>query len=125
MSNNYGNLKMNVEVFNADKVKKRIKMKILENRKKMRAIVKYYGNMMLRLSQKRCPVDTGKLRKSLNIEIENGGMTAFLNSDVFYAADQEFTTWYHHSVGTWGYMRKSLRDIKKPFTAAVMGAIKD
>jgi hypothetical protein len=120
----YGNLKMNIEVFNKEKVKKRVRMQIFENRKKMQAIVKFFAFKMLSLAKRRCPVDSGRLRGSLNIKFENNGMTAFLNTNVVYAPPQEFITWYNHTVGEWGYMRKSLRDIKKPFTDAIKQALR-
>lgn len=40
------------------------------------------------------PIDTGMLRRSIMLEFENGGMTAYVNANTEYAAYVEYGTRY-------------------------------
>jgi HK97 gp10 family phage protein len=43
-------------------------------------------------AKRRAPVDTGRLRNSIAVEIEEGGLSAVVGTNVHYAPFQEFGT---------------------------------
>ena len=70
----------------------------LEKSKKVEAeikgVVKKHGAYMQQKAQRLAPVDTGNLRRMIDLDIQDGGLTARVESKSKYAKYQEYGTRY-------------------------------
>ena len=86
----------------------------------LRTIVKNNGIQLTQGAQKRSPVDTGALRRSIRLSLENNNLKAVVKTNVPYAKFVEFGTIRQKAQP---YMRPSLRVQKAKFVKAIKNAI--
>lgn len=86
----------------------------------LRTIVKNNGIQLVQGAQKRSPVDTGALRRSIRLNLENGNLKAVVTTNVPYAKFVEYGTIRQKAQP---YMRPSLRVQKAKFVNAIRNAI--
>ena len=67
-------------------------LKRCKNPDKIKACVKNAGSTMQQTAQRNAPVDTGTLRRSIMLNITNGGMQAEVQPTVHYGAYVELGT---------------------------------
>lgn len=60
-------------------------------------VLKGNGEQMLQRAQKNAPVDTGELRDSLRMDIDEGGLSVNIKSDADHASYVEYGTRYQHA----------------------------
>jgi len=71
-------------------------MKLNEDQKKqVQQKLLRMGLKIVREAKKRCPVDTGRLRSSINTKLDESGYGIKVGSNVDYAPDVEFGTSPH------------------------------
>lgn len=58
----------------------------------VRTIVKKNGKALQKKAQKKAPIDTGTLERSIGLETENDGLTAIVEPTAAYAAYVEYGT---------------------------------
>lgn len=83
-------------------------------------IVKNNGIQLLQGAQKRSPVDTGALRRSIRLSLENGNLKAVVKTNVPYAKFVEYETIRQKAQP---FMRPSLRVQKVKFIRDIKNAI--
>lgn len=95
---------------------------VLEKRSKVKqlaaTVVKFHGSQLQQNAQKRAPVDTGNLKRSIQLEIKDGGLMAEVAATADYSAYVEYGTRFMHAQP---YVRPSfqqqegkfLKDLKK------------
>lgn len=86
----------------------------------LRTIVKNNGVQLVQGAQKRSPVDTGALRRSIRLSLENNNLKAVVKTNVPYAKFVEYGTIRQKAQP---YMRPSLRVQKGKFIKAVKNAV--
>ena len=86
----------------------------------LRTIVKNNGIQLTQGAQKRSPVDTGALRRSIRLSLENNNLKAVVRTNVPYAKFVEYGTIRQKAQP---YMRPSLRVQKVKFVKAIKNAI--
>lgn len=86
----------------------------------LRTIVKNNGVQLAQGAQKRSPVDTGALRRSIRLSLENNNLKAVVKTNVPYAKFVEYGTIRQKAQP---YMRPSLRVQKAKFVKAIKNAI--
>ena len=86
----------------------------------LRTIVKNNGVQLVQGAQKRSPVDTGALRRSIRLSLENNNLKAVVKTNVPYAKFVEYGTIRQKAQP---YMRPSLRVQKAKFVKAIKNAI--
>lgn len=86
----------------------------------LRTIVKNNGVQLVQGAQKRSPVDTGTLRRSIRLSLENNNLKAVVKTNVPYAKFVEYGTIRQKAQP---FMRPSLRVQKAKFVKAVQNAI--
>ena len=78
----------------------------------IRQVVKQNGSELQSVSQQLAPVDTGNLKRSIGLEILDGGMTAEVEPTAEYAAYVEYGTRFMESQP---YMRPAFDAQKRQF----------
>lgn len=86
----------------------------------LRTIVKSNGIQLTQGAQKRSPVDTGALRRSIRLSLENNNLKAVVTTNVPYAKFVEYGTIRQKAQP---YMRPSLRVQKAKFVRDIKNAI--
>ena len=86
----------------------------------LRTIVKNNGVQLVQGAQKRSPVDTGTLRRSIRLSLENNDLKAVVKTNAPYAKFVEYGTIRQKAQP---YMRPSLRIQKAKFVKAIKNAI--
>ena len=86
----------------------------------LRNIVKNNGVQLVQGAQNRSPVDTGALRRSIRLNLENGNLKAVVRTNVPYAKFVEYGTIRQKAQP---FMRPSLRVQKAKFVKAIKNAI--
>jgi hypothetical protein len=66
-----------------DEIKKELKQ--LSNIKEIQKVVKANGAELQQTAMRKAPVDTGSLKRSITLDITDGGMTARINPTMEYA----------------------------------------
>lgn len=74
--------------------------------------VRLNGSELQTKAQEKSPVDTGQLKRSIGLEITDGGLTAEVEPGVDYAAYQEYGTRFMNAQP---FMRPSLKEQAKQF----------
>jgi len=75
-------------------------------------VVKQNGSELQRKAQRNAPVDTGTLKRSIGLEVQNGGMTAKSEAGADYAPYVEFGTRYMESQA---FMKPAYNEQKEQF----------
>ncbi|MCM8774470.1 MAG: HK97 gp10 family phage protein [Candidatus Omnitrophica bacterium] len=121
-------LDLQVTAFGNDKIKW-----LLSNmpkiRHKTKTVIAKYAINIERLAKGRAPKKTGTLRREIQYIFENDGLMATIgvpkdSPASSYAKAQEYNEYYRHTEGEWGYMRKSLIEVKEDFKKEVEEAFK-
>lgn len=60
----------------------------------VKTVVKYHGAGLQQKAKQYCPVDTGNLKRSIGLELEDFGMTASCEATAEYAPYVEYGTRY-------------------------------
>jgi len=68
------------------------KLEKLADRDAVARIVAQNGAELQQRAQRKAPVDTGTLRRSIRLDIQDGGMTAEVSANTDYAAYVEYGT---------------------------------
>lgn len=79
---------------------------------KTKDLVKKYGSKLQQSEHTLAPVDTGFLKRSIRIEIEDEGLTAVITPEADYAAYQEYGTRFQPGTP---FVRPSLNKVKPEF----------
>lgn len=101
---------MGIKLVGADKLEK-----ALRNKAKLAAakqIVKNCGSKLQKGAENNAPVDSGTLKRSITIEIEDDGLTAVIAPHTDYAAYVEYGTRY---MAAQPYMRPAYEKAKAEF----------
>lgn len=72
-------------------------------------------------AERRVPVDSGDLKRSIRRRIEDGGLTGVVEASEFYGRFQEYGT-RHHAAQP--FMRPAAEAEKRPFRARVRAILK-
>lgn len=99
-----------IQVKGAAQVVKKLKEKA--DLEKIRQIVALNGAELHQKAQKAAPVDTGQLRRSIQLDITRNGMTAVVSANTEYAAYQEYGT---RKMAAQPFLRPSLNTQGKKF----------
>ena len=99
-----------IQVKGAEEVVKKLKEK--GDLSKIRQIVALNGAELQQKAQKNAPVDTGQLRRSIQLDIRDAGMTAVVSANTDYAAYQEYGTRY---MTAHPFLRPALNEQGKQF----------
>ena len=92
--------------------KLQVKLKKNVQRRDIKRVVKENGKALQEASQRKAPVDTGTLKRSIGLEIRDGGLTAEVEPTAEYAAYVEYGTRY---MSAQPYMRPSYTAQKEKF----------
>lgn len=96
--------------------------RILANKKKVQQVVRWAGSRVQQEAQQTVPVDTGTLKRSIQLHIEDGGLTAVVEASTEYAGYVEYGTRF---MAAQPYMRPAAEHMALPFTYKVMEALDD
>lgn len=88
------------------KLKKNMQMDLVKK------AVRVNGAELQKKAQKKAPVDTGQLKRSIGMEITDGGLTAEVMDGVEYGAYQEYGTRFMNAQP---FMQPSLQEQSKQF----------
>lgn len=86
---------MSVKIKGANELRAALKKKA--NLDAAKRVVMQNGAELQARAQRNAPVDTGNLKRSIGLEISNGGLTAKSEAKAEYAAYQEFGTRYQNA----------------------------
>ena len=78
----------------------------------VRTVVRSAGADLQSKAQDNAPVDSGTLKRSITLEIEDGGMTAVVAPHTDYAAYQEYGTRY---MAAHPYLEPALEEVAPKF----------
>lgn len=89
-------------------------VKLQKNMKKdaVKTVVKKNGSRLQQQAMENAPVDTGTLKRSITLDITDGGMSAESEATVHYAGYVEYGTRF---MGAQPYMRPALKEVGKQF----------
>jgi|SRR5690625_1532416 len=93
----------------------------LKHAKKMPKIVSKHGSEMQKTMQRKAPVDTGNLRRSITLNKKNSGLVAEVQPNTEYASYVEYGTRYMNAQP---YVRPAFRLQRAKFLSDVHRTIK-
>ena len=99
-----------IEVRGADSVVE--KLRKIGDINGVKKIVQMNGAELQQKAQRKAPVDTGTLQRSIRLDIEDEGMTAVVSANTEYAAYQEYGTRF---MAAHPYLRPALREQAETF----------
>lgn len=79
-----------VKVVGIEKLQKKLKKNV--KKEDVKRVVRHNGAEMQTKAQQNAPVDTGTLKRSIGLEITDGGMTAEVEATADYAGYVEYGT---------------------------------
>lgn len=79
-----------VKVIGLEKIEKKLKKNVKQQ--DVKRVVKQNGSEMQEKAQRNCPVDTGTLKRSIGLEITDGGNTAEVEPGANYGGYVELGT---------------------------------
>ena len=88
---------MSVKLVGAEKIVGKLRKNV--NLSDVKRVVATNGAELTRNSQRLAPVDTGRLAGSINLSIEDGGMTAVTRDGVNYGVYNDLGTRYRTGTG--------------------------
>ena len=103
-------MSVSIELKGAGAVAKRLKN--LADPAAIRKIVSLNGSEMMQKAQRKAPVDTGQLRRSIQLDITDNGMTAVVSANTEYAAYVEYGIRFR---GAQPYLRPALHEQAEQF----------
>ena len=86
-----------------------------------KTVVAKNGSRLQHGAQEKAPVDTGTLKRSIGLEIEDGGLTADVKATAHYAAYVELGTRFMNAQP---YMEPALNEVKGQFNADLRKLVK-
>lgn len=99
-----------VELIGFDKLE--VKLKKSMNMDAVKTVVKRNGAQLQTKAQKNAPVDSGTLKRSIGLDITDGGMTAEVEPSAEYAAYVEYGTRY---MDAQPYLKPAYNEQKQKF----------
>ena len=88
---------------------------------KVQESIKTHGGQLQREAMRLAPVDSGMLKRSIELEIKDGGFTAEVSPYADYAVYQEYGTRYMSGTP---YMRPAFHKVKLAFMADITRMMK-
>ena len=88
---------------------------------KVKKIVRVNGSEMQQKAQRLVPVDTGTLKRSITLEITDGGMAAEVEPHTEYAAYVEYGT---RKMAAQPYIKPAFEEQSKQFEKDMRGLVK-
>jgi HK97 gp10 family phage protein len=108
-----------IKIEGLDKLQAALKKNITLN--DVKKIVKQNGAELQTKAQREVPVDTGTLKRSIGLELPNGGMTAEIEPTAEYAAYVEYGTRFQRAQP---YLKPSLREQQRQFKSDMQKLVK-
>ncbi len=87
----------------------------------VKRVVRKNGARLQSRAQRNAPVDTGNLKRSIGLDIVNGGMTAEVEPTAEYAAYVEYGTRYMNAKP---YLKPALEEVEPEFKADMQRLVK-
>lgn len=103
---------MGIEIKGAEKLVKKLKKNC--DLGMVKKVVRYHGAALQRRAMTAAPVDTGNLKRSIGIEITDGGLTATVEPTAEYASYVEYGTRFMNAQP---FVRPSLEEQGAAFKA--------
>lgn len=108
-----------IRVVGMDKLEKQLKKNVTLN--DVKKVVRKNGVGLQKATQKKAPVDTGTLKRSIGIDITDSGMTATVEPTAEYSAYVEYGTRFMKAQP---YMKPALEEQEKLFKADMQKLVK-
>lgn len=108
-----------IKVVGMDKLEKQLKKNITLN--DVKKVVRKNGAGLQKAAQKKAPIDTGTLKRSVGIDITDSGMTATVEPTAEYSAYVEYGTRFMKAQP---YMKPALEEQEKLFKADMQKLVK-
>lgn len=108
-----------IKVVGMDKLEKQLKKNVTLN--DVKKVVRKNGVGLQKVTQKKAPVDTGTLKRSVGIDITDSGMTATVEPTAEYSAYVEYGTRFMKAQP---YMKPALEEQEKLFKADMQKLVK-
>lgn len=99
-----------VQIIGLDKLEKQLKKNATLN--DVKKVVRQNGAELHKKAQRNVPVDTGTLKRSIVLEITNGGMNAEVEATAEYSEYVEYGTRY---MDAQPYIRPALKEQERQF----------
>lgn len=99
-----------VKIVGIEKLQAKLKKNVAMD--DVKRVVKTNGSQMQTKAQRNAPVDTGTLKRSVGLELSDGGLTATSEASVEYAPYQEWGTRYMEAQP---YMGPAFKEQKEKF----------
>ena len=99
-----------VQIIGLDKLEKQLKKNATLN--DVKKVVKQNGAGLHKKSQRNVPVDSGTLKRSIGLELSDGGMTAEVEATAEYSEYVEYGTRY---MDAQPYIRPALKEQERQF----------
>ena len=96
--------------------------RILANIGNVRQTVRWAGSRVQQEAMKTVPVDTGELKRSIGLHLEDGGLTAVVEATKEYAGYVEYGTRF---MAAQPYMRPAAEQIAPLFVRQIQEALGD
>ena len=108
-----------IKVVGMDKLEKQLKKNVTLN--DVKKVVRKNGVGLQKAAQKKAPIDTGILKRSVGIDITDSGMTATVEPTAEYSAYVEYGTRFMKAQP---YMKPALEEQEKLFKADMQKLVK-
>lgn len=108
-----------IKVVGMDKLEKQLKKNVALN--DVKKVVRKNGVGLQKAAQKKAPIDTGTLKRSVGIDITDSGMTATVEPTAEYSAYVEYGTRFMKAQP---YMKPALEEQEKLFKADMQKLVK-
>lgn len=108
-----------IKVVGMDKLEKQLKKNVALN--DVKKVVRKNGVGLQKAAQKKAPIDTGTLKRSVGIDITDSGMTATVEPTAEYSAYVEYGTRFMKAQP---YMKPTLEEQEKLFKADMQKLVK-
>lgn len=99
-----------VQIIGLDKLEKQLKKNATLN--DVKKVVKQNGAELHKKAQRNVPVDSGTLKRSIGLELSDGGMTAEVEATAEYSEYVEYGTRY---MDAQPYIRPALKEQERQF----------
>lgn len=108
-----------IKVVGMDKLEKQLKKNVTLN--DVKKVVRKNGVGLQKAAQKKAPIDTGILKRSVGIDITDSGMTATVEPTAEYSAYVEYGTRFMKAQP---YMKPALEEQEKLFKSDMQKLVK-
>ena len=108
-----------IKIVGVQKLQKKLKENV--RMADVKKVVRVNGSEMQQRAQKHVTVDTGTLKRSITLEITDGGMAAEVETHTEYAAYVEYGT---RKMAAQPYMKPAFEEQSKQFEKDMKGLVK-